>query len=159
MSEFKRMLRKALAAALNSGARRDDAEDIVQEAFLRIHRYEQDHVIRSKEAMLVTTAVNVSIDEQRKKKTSPVVTSHKALDEIFDCAPGPSEILYAKARLHHAYKGLEQLSEKTRRILLARRLDNVGVSEIAKREGMSVSAVEKQIARATLSLMKWMEGW
>ncbi len=40
-----------------------------------------------------------------------------------------------------------------------RRLDNLSYAEIAEAEGMTVAAVEKQVARATLQLMEWMEEW
>jgi RNA polymerase sigma-70 factor (ECF subfamily) len=40
-----------------------------------------------------------------------------------------------------------------------RRLDDLSYAEIARRERMSVAAVEKQVARATLQLMRWMNGW
>lgn len=137
----------------------EDAEDAVQEAFLRVHQYEQNHQIRSEEGILVTVATNVSIDQLRRRQLAPFERRQRNLTEIFDSAPGPYEILYAKVRLQRAYEGLQHLNERTRRILLARRLDNISVAEIAKREGMTVAAVEKQIARATLKLMTWMEGW
>ncbi|MFN3817234.1 sigma factor-like helix-turn-helix DNA-binding protein, partial [Brevundimonas sp.] len=46
------------------------------------------------------------------------------------------------------------LPERTRRILLKRRLDNMSYAEIAMSEDMTVAAVEKTVARATLQLMK-----
>jgi DNA-directed RNA polymerase specialized sigma24 family protein len=55
--------------------------------------------------------------------------------------------------------GMALLPDRTRRILLSRRIDGVGYREIADAEGMSISAVEKQVARATLTLMEWMHEW
>jgi RNA polymerase sigma-70 factor (ECF subfamily) len=48
------------------------------------------------------------------------------------------------------------LAPRTRRILLKRRLDNMSYAEIAAAENMSVAAVEKHVARATLQLVNWM---
>ena len=39
---------------------------------------------------------------------------------------------------------------------MLRRLDNQSYAEIAASEDMSVAAVEKVVARATLQLMQWM---
>jgi RNA polymerase sigma-70 factor (ECF subfamily) len=55
--------------------------------------------------------------------------------------------------------GLGRLNDKTRAILLAHRADGLSYQEIARRHGVSVSAVEKQIAKATMQLTAWMEGW
>ena len=44
-------------------------------------------------------------------------------------------------------------------MLLSQRLEGLSYAEIAHRHGVSVSAVEKQIARSVLFLMDWMEGW
>ena len=71
----------------------------------------------------------------------------------------PLQIVEERTRLAHAARGLDQLPERTRRILLKRRLENLPFAEIARSYNMSVAAVEKQVARATLQLMKWMEQW
>jgi RNA polymerase sigma-70 factor (ECF subfamily) len=159
MTELRLSLRKALMAVLRHGASPDDAQDLVQQAFLRVSQYERDCRVRSQEAMLIKTAVNLSIDEARRKKRSPFDATSAGVEKILDTTPNPEDILRSRLQLQHASRGLDRLNEKSRRILLARRLENKSVTQIAASEGMSISAVEKQIARATLSLLKWMEGW
>ena len=73
--------------------------------------------------------------------------------EIVDTAPDPSRILEARVRLQQVAADLAQLPERTRRILLKRRLENMSYAEIAASEEMTVAAVEKTVARATLQLM------
>ena len=144
---------------LKRGVSPDDAEDLVHEAFLRMRRYEEAHVVRSREAVLIRTAVNISIDTARQSRRSPFIGTSDTIERIVDLAPQPDAVARARAQLRHARIGLDRLPERSRRILLSRRLDDLGVAEIAQREGMTVAAVEKQIARATLQLMKWMDGW
>ena len=43
--------------------------------------------------------------------------------------------------------------------VLAQRIEGLTFPQLAEREGMSVAAVEKQVARALLFLIKWMDGW
>jgi len=43
--------------------------------------------------------------------------------------------------------------------LLAHRVDGLTYREIADQHGLSISTVEKHIAKATMQLITWMEGW
>ncbi|MDI7776498.1 sigma-70 family RNA polymerase sigma factor [Asticcacaulis sp. EMRT-3] len=156
MSNLTDMLAKARRAVLKKGVHRQDADDLVHEAYLRVRAYEQTHEIQSREAMLVTTAVNLSFDRNRARKRSPFVDMADDLRDTADDRPPPDEIFQAQARLRKLSQGLDRLPEKTRRILLSRRLDGLSFKVIAAAEDMTVSAVEKQVARATLELMKWM---
>lgn len=157
-SGLARILSKARRTLQRRGASEEDAEELVQEAFLRISQYEGAHAARSKEALLVTAAVNLSIDRARRRGRAPMVAADD-LSAIADGAPDAAQVLEQRARLRRVAEGIELLPERTRRILLARRLDNLSYKEIAEAEGMSVPAVEKQVARATLRLMEWMDGW
>jgi RNA polymerase sigma-70 factor (ECF subfamily) len=51
------------------------------------------------------------------------------------------------------------LSDKTRAIFLAHRLEGLSYQEIARLHGMSISSVHKHIAKALLVITGLMEGW
>jgi RNA polymerase sigma-70 factor (ECF subfamily) len=159
MPSLSEMLGKARRTLLRRGVSEADADELVQEAFLRIGKYERSHKARSQEALLVRTAINLSSDGVRRQARSPFV-AHDDVHLIADTSqPDPAQVIEEQARLRHAAAGLAGLPERTRRILLMRRLDDLSYAEIARRERMSVAAVEKQVARATLHLMRWMNGW
>ena len=151
------MLKKAKHVLLRRGVAVDDVDDIVHDAYVRILQYEKTSTVRSHEAVLVTTAVNLSIDRERVRRRAPFTVRPANLDVIIDSQPTPEDIAGARTRLTHLSTGLDQLEDKSRRIILARRLDGLSVATIAENEGLSVAAVEKQIARATLRLMRWMD--
>jgi RNA polymerase sigma factor (sigma-70 family) len=157
MRQLNEMLRHVQAVLRRRGVAEQDAEDLVHEAFLKVERYEQRHAVRSQEALLVKAAVNLSIDEERRERRAPFSAGN--VFSIADAAPDPEQVLQSQARLSHAAAGLARLPERTRRILLRRRLDGANYATIAKEEGMSIPAVEKQVARATLEMMNWMEQW
>lgn len=159
MTALTEMLRKARFAVTRRGVPPDEADDLVQEAFLRLAGYERDHIVRSQEAFLVSAAVNLSIDRARRLNSSPFNASVANLELIVSQEAGPDEIMSGRDGLQHLREGLAGLPEQTRRILLARRIAGQSYKEIARLEGLSVSAVEKRVARATLDLMKWMDGW
>lgn len=153
MTTLADILRKARRAVIRQGVADHDADDLVHEAFLKVEKYQRANAVRSQEALLVRAAVNLSIDRQRRHGRVPVADGSD-LHEIADTAPDPARIMEARARLHEVAASLAGLPERTRRILLKRRLENMSYAEIAEAEGMTVAAVEKTVARATLHLMK-----
>jgi len=155
MATLAEILAKARRAVVRQGIADQDADELVHEAFLKVEQYERVHAVRSQEALLVRAAVNLSIDRQRRNRHMPLADGAR-LYEIPDAAPDPAQIIEARARLRQVAAGLERLPERTRRILLKRRLENMSYADIAASEDMTVAAVEKLVARATLQLMNWM---
>jgi len=159
MASIPDMLRRARALLIRRGATPHDAEDLVHEAFLKVEAYSRAADVRSQEAMLVRTALNLAIDDARRRRRAPFDTDATTLERIVDPLPGPDEVLTARERLTRLRAGLEQLSPKAQRILLAQRVEGLSYKEIAEREGLSIWAVEKQIARAVDTLTRWMDAW
>ncbi|MEP6899178.1 MAG: sigma-70 family RNA polymerase sigma factor [Rhodanobacter sp.] len=150
------MLRKVRAVVLRRGVAPQDADDLVQEAFVRLETYTRKHEIRSQEAFLVTTAVNLSRDRARHRARVPVDDEGFDILSLADAAPLPEDLLLSQERLRRAGSGLQRLDPQTRRCLLAKRLDGLTAAQIAERENLSVAAVEKRVARALLFLTQWM---
>lgn len=155
MATLADILKKARRAVVRQGIADQDADELVHEAYLKVEAYRREHAVRSQEALLVRAAVNLSIDRQRRAGRLPLAEG-AMLYELPDEAPDPARIMEARARLRQVAAGLDRLPERTRRILLKRRLENMSYSEIAASEDMSVAAVEKLVARATLQLMNGM---
>lgn len=152
--------RRVRLAVVRRGVPPQEADDLVQEAFLRLERYERDHAVESREAFVMRAAANLTVDRVRRVNASPVGQPGELdLAEIASPEALPDEQAESRARLKHLENGLASLPEPVRRILLLRRIDGLSFKEIAEAEGLTVSAVEKKVARATLSLMKWMDGW
>jgi RNA polymerase sigma-70 factor (ECF subfamily) len=159
-SGVEKVWKKARLAIVRRGVPADDADDHVQEAFLRLERYEREHEVQSREAFVMRAAANLTVDRARRSMASPIgPIGELDLAEIASPDALPDEQAESRARLAHLEKGLAALPEQVRRILLMRRMDGLSFKEIAVAEGLSVSAVEKKVARATLTLMKWMDGW
>lgn len=155
MKTLTEILNTARRAVIRQGIADHDADELVHEAFLKVEQFQRDHAVRCHEALLVRAAVNLSIDRQRRGGRMQIAEGAD-LHQIADTAPDPGRIIEARARLRQVTAGLDRLPERTRRILLMRRLDNLSYAEIAAAEEMTVAAVEKAVARATLQLMTWM---
>jgi RNA polymerase sigma-70 factor (ECF subfamily) len=138
---------------------RDDAEDLLHTAFIRLERYRAKHIVRNPAAFLIKSAVNVGIDRHRHEQWIADPEGAENLEDFADQSPSCDEVVDGAARLNRVKSGLAQLNPKTRQIFLMHRLDEIKYREIAVRLGLSQSAVEKHIAKAALFLSEWMEGW
>jgi RNA polymerase sigma-70 factor (ECF subfamily) len=76
---------------------------------------------------------------------------------LIDSGPLPDEVLASQQRLQQLRGGLEALSARTREVLLLSRIEGLSHAQIAQRLGITVSAVEKHIAKAALFLTEWMD--
>ena len=150
--DFFARLRRTL---MRRGRTADDAEDLIQEAFLRFEQSGARERADRPEAFISRVAFNLAVDEDRRRTRSPRSVSIDGRD-FADSTPGPGEVFAARERLELLAKGLEAVSPRSRRILLAQRVEGLSHAEIAAREGITVSAVEKQITRTILFLMEWM---
>lgn len=152
------VMRRVRAALLRRGRTEHDADDLVQEAWLRLARYQREQTVAEPEAFLMRAALNLSIDAFRARA---VRGEELLLDDVvlIDTAPAAEAVLLAKERMARLSVCLARLTDKTRAVFLAHRLEGLSYQEIARLHGLSVSAVEKHIAKATLQLTSWMEGW
>ncbi len=135
-----------------------DAEDLVQEAWVRLACYSQERNVEQPEAFLMRAALNLSIDAYRLNSSRG---EEVVLDEavLIDTSPGVEAVALARERMTRLIGCLGRLNTKTRDILLDHRFHDMSYQEIARKHGLSVSAVEKHIARATLAVTSGMEGW
>ena len=145
------------SALMRRGRSSHDAEDLVQEAWIRLACYQRDHEVEKPEAFLMRTALNLSIDAHRLR----ISHGEEVLVEdvvLVDLAPTAEAVLLAKERMERLSFWLSRLTPKTRDIFLSHRLEGLTYREIAQRHGLSISTVEAHIAKATLRLASWMDG-
>lgn len=146
------------AALMRRGRTVHDADDLVQDAWIRLACYEREQTVAKPEAFLMRTALNLSIDAHRMR----VNHGEEVLleDEVLiDTTPTAEAVVLAQERLARLSVCLGRLNEKTRDIFLAHRVDGMSYQQIAQRHQLSISTVEKHIAKATLRVTRWMEGW
>lgn len=146
------------AALMRRGRSEQDADDFVQEAWVRLACCEREQTVERPEAFLMRAALNLSIDAYR----AQVTRGDEVLAEevvLIDLAPTAEAVVLARERLTRLSVGISRLSETTRSVFLAHRIDDLPYVEIARSHGISVSAVHKHIAKATLQLTTWMEDW
>jgi RNA polymerase sigma factor (sigma-70 family) len=156
--DWQAALSRVRAALMRRGRTVHDADDLVQEAWVRLACYERKQPVDKPEAFLMRTALNLSIDTHR----AGVIRGEEVLlDDVVlvDTSPGAEATLLGRERIARLSVCLGRLSEKTRVIFLSHRVDGMTYQEIAQRHELSISTVEKHVAKATLKVTSWMEGW
>jgi len=147
-----RMLPRALSVATRVLGDRAEAEDVAQEAMLRLWRIAPDWQTGQAKVStwLYRVTMNLCIDLQRKRRGGTV-----ALDDApdpADHAPSAAEQLVAKARSDALQDALAQLPDRQRQAVVLRHLEELANPEIAEILGVSVEAVESLVARGKRGL-------
>ncbi|HEY1140400.1 MAG TPA: sigma-70 family RNA polymerase sigma factor [Lysobacter sp.] len=152
---FLREHRSILVAWLNRRVGEDDAQDVAQEAFVRLMRY-RALPVEELRPLMYRIAINVIHDRGRRDSTRQVF-AHVSLDQDFVGLPSlePAH----ETRIEHEQElalvraAILKLPERCRQVYLLNRIDGMSYSQIAQHCGISVKAVEKHIGKA-LSLLR-----
>ncbi|MGE0668835.1 MAG: RNA polymerase sigma factor [Sphingomonadales bacterium] len=137
---------------------RDQAEDLLQAALLRLEEYKTRATVQNPEGFVLRAARNIAIDDHRRAQVrNESATAVTDMPNLPDDRPLQCEQLAAYQRLRLVKEGIATLSPRTREAFLLHRLDGLKYREVASRLGISVSAVEKHIARAVLHLSNCLE--
>lgn len=147
-----RMLPRALSVATRVLGDRAEAEDVAQEAMLRLWRIAPDWQTGQAKVStwLYRVAMNLCIDLQRKRRGGTVALNDAP--DPADNAPSAAEQLVAKARSDALQDALAQLPDRQRQAVVLRHLEELANPEIAEILGVSVEAVESLVARGKRGL-------
>lgn len=149
-------IRRLHAVLRRRGWERQDAEDVIQDAFLRMQAFcNEGGEVRNSEAFLVRTAINLSVNSRvRQPVYSALSEDDEQQRQSLSFAPAPEDILAAEESLDRVVALLDTLTSRTREIFLLRYIDGYTYPQIAQQLNISVSAIEKHMARALLVLTK-----
>lgn len=127
-----------------------DAEDAVQEAFLRVLRHRDTlHEVRDRRVWLIRIVWNVVLDRKRRAKTRPETDDVSELARVLP-SNGLSAEEIAAASQHHAHvlACVDRLPPKERQVLLLSAFDELSSVEIASVLGITESSVRSRLFRA-----------
>ncbi len=141
----------------------EDAMELTQETFFNAWRGLPNFHFESKfSTWLYRLATNATIDflRREKRRRSLTVTSLSAEDDpqrlldIPDRRFTPQDELERKEFQAAVRRGLEQLSDEHRQVLVLRELNGLSYAEIAQALGIEEGTVKSRISRARLALRK-----
>lgn len=136
-----------------------EAEDLTQQALLRLLNAVQRGKVENVESFLFTVAGNLVRDHHRRCVRRSVDSTVSVDGELIDALTqemvedrSPERVLIGRQTIADVLRALDELGERTRDIFILFRLENMKQRDIAALYGISQSTVEKHVARAVLHL-------
>jgi len=141
---------------------REDAEDVVQEAFLKAYQNLKKFQGQSKfYTWLVRIAVNESLMKLRKRRSDRTVSLDQDIEtdeaesiprEVADWSPNPED-LYGQEEMREILgKTINGLPASFRTVFVLRDVEGLSTEETAEALELSVPAVKSRLLRARLQL-------
>ncbi len=154
--------RAVYGAAFSVLQNEHDAEEVVQESFLKAFQHLAEFRGEAKfSTWLIQIAINESYKRQRKDKAHRYESIEDSTrDEEGDYWPKdyadwreiPSESLHRKELREALVRGLQSLPQKYREVLVLRDVQNLSIQETAEVLGISESNVKQRLLRARLQM-------
>ncbi|MGX0877129.1 RNA polymerase sigma factor (sigma-70 family) [Roseovarius sp. MBR-154] len=153
-----RLTPRVMAHAWRLLGNRAEAEDVAQEAMLRL--WKQAHDWRQGEAKVTTwlyrVVANLCIDRQRRARGGSVALD--AIPEPADSRASAAEELQERARAEALQTALNDLPERQRQAVVLRHIEGLANPEIARIMEISVEAVESLTSRGKRALSAALAG-
>ena len=146
---------RLMRVCARAGRSPEDAEDLVQDAYVRFLEYRRGHTIHNEAGLLTTIVMNLAINQYHRQRLVPMdpdVLTALDHDPVWcDDTPSADRVLAAQERLEQVTKRLNRVSCRTCQIFLAHR-SGYSYHEIAHEFGISHRTIQKHISRATVLL-------
>lgn len=121
------------------------AEDLVQDAFLKLWEVRKTVRTETARALLYTIASNLYANRYKRQKLHLKLQQTLVEDRTYESPEFEMEVQEFDQKLQ---KVLGELSEKSRTVFLMNRIDQMTYAEIAQNLNLSVKAVEKRMKKA-----------
>ena len=121
------------------------AEDLVQDAWLRIQTVERNRPITEPVGYFYRTVRNLALDVYRTRKRSDRQSVEALIDEGRQPAsdtPSPETTTVARSDLQRLIDSLDELPERTRRAVILYKVEGLKLREVAERLNVSVALAQ-----------------
>ena len=127
-----------------------DAEDAVQEAFLRVLRHRDSlGEVRDQRVWLIRIVWNIVLDRKRRAKTRPETDDVAELARVLPSGGLTAEQIASAAQHHaHVLACVEQLPAKERQVIMLSAFEELTSVEIASVLNITESSVRSRLFRA-----------
>ncbi len=130
----------------------DQAEDIVQEAFIKLWNNCAKVSIDKAKSYIYTVANNLSISNTRHEKVKFKHKNYITQRKTDINNESPEFIILEKEYMEQLKNAIADLTERQREVFLLSRIDKKTYREIAELSGVSIKTIEKLMHKALVSL-------
>lgn len=152
-------LRTYLARILRSEA---DAEDVAQEAFLRLHRHGELAAYDKPSAVLFKTAYRLALNRVRSRRSNAIDRAAPLMEDIAQSAAPAhtAEAAIIAREQETAYaRALDSLPARCRQVIELRTVQELSYKQMSDSLGISVSTLEKHLVRGKRVCAEALAGW
>ncbi|QSB03659.1 RNA polymerase sigma factor [Methylomonas sp. EFPC1] len=140
---------KELLVFAEQRAGRQHAEDLVQDAYLRLLQHGNTDAIDNHRAYLYRITANLSGDLHRREQIVPFVNDEESETDAVACPmPQPDAVAESRERLRICLQALDSLPEIVRTVFLLHRFDGLTYPEIARAFAIPPRTVERYCIKA-----------
>lgn len=147
---FKTQFAKLTATVRHRGSSTDDAEDVVQEAFVRLlHYIEKGKEVKEIDAFLARVVRNASIDRSRRERKH--LREGQSAEELMRSDPDANPVQDAADMEYLRFTACvldKVVGQRARRVFQLCCFDDMTHAEIAEKLNVSVATVRRDYARA-----------
>ena len=143
-------LRKQLMRYVSRLVAPDDIEDIVQETYVRLCKYEKNHSIEKHDSLIFKAARNIALDHMKRSENR--LSTSMDVDEISKFLDSRNSLDNTLARtlvdeqFDHFCEAVRHLPSRCRRAFVLKKVYGFTQKEIAGYMGISEKTVEQHIA-------------
>lgn len=128
------------------------AEDIVHDTFLKLSGRDLG---AADVGLLVRTAQNLARDAKRAERVRSSYAGGTTVEQLAARTATPDETLAGRQELDELFNALKALPRRTQQVFLLSKLDEMTHPQIARKLGVSVSTVEKEMISALTFCRTW----
>ncbi len=149
---------KLLAVCMSVLKNRDDAEDTLQEVFLRIWNKAERYAVTGHSPMtwLITIARNIAIDRLRAKARAGKDTTGTETDLLADARPGPEATTIAASESRRIVACLRELPGERADAVRAAYLEGATYADLAAKFEVPLNTMRTWLRRSLQSLKECM---
>jgi RNA polymerase sigma-70 factor (ECF subfamily) len=124
-----------------------DAEDIVQESFLKAYKAQESFRGREAKTWMLSIVRNTAMDFLRRYKSKIVVPLGDQA-EPEDYSPDPERELLEQSRREQVRQAISHLAEEFREVIVLREIEGLSYKEIASALSIPMGTVMSRLSRA-----------
>lgn len=129
--------------------RKDLAEDVAQEAYLKLYRLSRPNEVNCPRALLFDVATKLALDRLRQIRTEVAGAGAQAeMNEVPDESPRPDRRVLLDEAMQRLTKVIDELQPSLRQVFIMRFVTQMPRQEIAEKLHISIGAVEQRLTRA-----------
>lgn len=125
-----------------------DAEDIVQESFLKAYKAQESFRGADSRVWMLAIVRNTAMDFLRGYKARTTVTLGDQGQEAADHAPDPEGALLEQSRREQVRQAISHLAADFREVIVLREIEGLSYKEIASVLNIPMGTVMSRLARA-----------